>query len=54
VPAAKREIAQLSSVGAHTPRTDESDCSLRVLIGVIFSGTLLLLGLMTVFCLLLD
>jgi hypothetical protein len=54
VQAVKRESAQLSRISAHTPRTVESECSLRVLIGVFFIGTLLLLGLITVFCLLLD
>jgi hypothetical protein len=54
VPAAKREIAQRFSVSAHTPRAVESDCSLHVLIGVFFIGSLLLLGLIAVFCLLLD
>lgn len=38
----------------HTPRAIESGCSLRILIRVFFIGALLLLGLMTVFCLLLD
>jgi hypothetical protein len=54
VPAVKRDNAQLSGVTAHTPRVIESDCSLRILIGVFFIGALLLLGLITVFCLLLD
>jgi hypothetical protein len=38
----------------HTPSTVENDCSLRILIGVFVIGALLSLGLITVFCLLLD